>query len=170
MIILKLFLLRKSINGTLPTKGSKEIYMAKWTKKLFIEALKQECQPHAVNVVMDFIQFSEVQADIIAWGRGEGHGTMTFKCKSEDWGIVPLFHVTSDGKIKFLLNNMRNKVRKREIIREYTLKLESNFMMDFNEDVYTSDVYFEIGELFVTKVEVEKFMHTVRGITARLHQ
>ncbi len=168
--VLKLTPLQKSINCTLPTKGSKGIYMAKWTKKSFIEALKQECKPHEVNVSMDFIQFSEAQADIVAWGRGEGYGTMTFKVKSEDWGIVPIFHITSDGKIKFLLNYMRKKVRKREILKEYTLKLESNFMMDFNEDVYNADIYFEIGELFVTKTEVDKLMHTVKGITARLHQ
>jgi hypothetical protein len=144
--------------------------MAKWNKETFIESLKKECQPHAVNVVMDFIQFAEDYADIISWGRGEGHGSMTFKCKSEDWGVVPIFQVTSDGKIKFLLNNMRNKVRKREILRDYTLKLESNFMMDFGEDVYTSDIYFNVEDLFVTKAEVDKFIHTVKGITARLHQ
>jgi len=119
---------------------------------------------------MDFIQFAEKNSDIIAWGRGEGHGTMTFKCKSEDWGVVPIFHVTSDGKIKFLLNNMRNKVRKREILRDYTLKLESNFMLDFSEDSYVSDIYFSVMELFVTKSEVDKFMFTVKGICARLHQ
>jgi hypothetical protein len=144
--------------------------MAKWDKDTFVESLKSECAPHAVNVVMDFIQFAESNSDIIAWGRGEGHGTMTFKCKSEDWGIVPIFHVTSDGKIKFLLNNMRNKVRKREILRDYTLKLESNFMLDFSEEIYTADVYFTVMELFVTKHEVDKFMITVKGICARLHQ
>ncbi len=144
--------------------------MAKWNKETFIESLKKECQPHAVNVVMDFIQFAEDYADIITWGRGEGYGSMAFKCKSEDWGIVPIFQVTSDGKIKFLLNHMRNKVRKREILRDYTLKLESNFMMDFDEDVYTADTFFNVEDLFVTKTEVDKFMHTVKGITARLHQ
>jgi len=144
--------------------------MAKWNKKTFVASLKEKCQPYAVNVVMDLIKFAESSADIVAWGRGEGHGTMTYKCKSDDWGIIPVFHVTTDGKIKFLLNYMRNKVRKREILRDYTLKLESNFGMDFAEDVYSSDIYFPVEELFHTNAEVEKFKHTVQGISARLHQ
>ncbi len=144
--------------------------MAKWNKDTFIESLKDNCQPHVINVIMDFIKFTEMESDTVAWGRGEGHGTMTFKVKSDDWGIVPVFHVTTDGKIKFLLNHMRSKVRKKEILRDYTLKLESNFMLDFEEDVYPSDIYFPIEELFHTHSELEKFKQTVRGISARLHQ
>ncbi|MBC8479449.1 MAG: hypothetical protein H8D46_03205 [FCB group bacterium] len=144
--------------------------MAKWNKGTFIDCLKENCQPHVVNVVMELIKYSETDADVLAWGRGEGHGTMTYKVRSDDWGIVPIFHVTTDGKIKFLLNYMRSKVRKKEILRDYTLKLESNFMMDFEEDVYPSDIYFQIEELFHTHYEVDKFKRTVTGIQARLHQ
>ncbi len=144
--------------------------MAKWNKKSFIDSLKENCPPHVINVLMDFIKFSERDADILAWGRGAGHGTMTYKAKSDDWGIIPIFHVTTDGKIKFLLNYMRGKVRKKEIIRDYTLKLESNFMMDFEEEDYPSDIYFQIEELFHTHYEVDKFKRTVTGIKARLHQ
>jgi hypothetical protein len=144
--------------------------MAKWNKKIFIDTLKENCKPHIVNIVLELINFSEETADTISWGRGEGHGTMTYKCKSEDWGIVPLFHVTTAGQIKFLLNHMRTKIRKKEILRDYQMKLESNFMLDFGDDVYTSDIYFETQELFHTKTEMTKFVQTINGLTARFHQ
>ena len=144
--------------------------MAKWTKMTFMDSLKEHCKPHVVNVIMDIIKFTETEAEIFAWGRGEGHGTLTYKVKSEDWGIIPIFHVTTDGKIKFLLNYMRGKVRKKEILRDFTLKLECNFMMDFEEDTYPSDIFFTIEELFHTHTEVDKFKQTVRNVAARLHQ
>jgi len=144
--------------------------MAKWTKSTFINVLQSNCQAHVVNVVMDLIKYAESDADIVAWGRGEGYGTMTFKTQSDDWGIVPIFHITTDGQIKFLLNYLRSKIRKKEILRDYQLKLESNFMLDFADDVYTSDIYFQIDELFHTKTELDKFEHTVKNISDRLRQ
>ncbi len=144
--------------------------MAKWNKDLFIKTTKESCQTRISNIVVDLVKFTEETADLITWGRGEGYGTMTFKCKSIDHGIMPLFHLTSNGQIKFPLNFLKQKISKKEIVREYQLKLESNFMMYFDEEVYPVDIFYTIDELFVMQVEVQKFILTIQGISARLHQ
>ena len=144
--------------------------MAKWNKELFIKTIKESCQTRISNIVVDLVKFTEKEADLITWGRGEGNGTMTFKCKSIDYGIVPLFHLTSSGQIKFPLNLLKQKIIKKEIVREYQLKLESNFMMYFDEETCSSDIFYKIDDLFLMKSEVDKFIFTVRGISARLHQ
>ena len=144
--------------------------MAKWNKELFIKTIKESCQARISNIVVDLVKFTEEEADLITWGRGEGYGTMTFKCKSIDYGIIPLFHLTSNGQIKFPLNFLKQKIIKKEIVREYQLKLESNFMMYFDEEVYPTDIFYTIDELFVMQIEVQKFTLTIQGISARLHQ
>ena len=93
-----------------------------------------------------------------------------YKRKSEDYGILPLFHITTNGQIKFTLNFLRTKITKKEIINDFQLKLESNFMMYFNESDCPNDIFFNIDELFLMKSEVDKFIFTIQGITARLHQ
>ena len=40
----------------------------------------------------------------------------------------------------------------------------------FDENVYPVDIFFTIDELFVMKVELDKFMSAVLGMSARLHQ
>ena len=144
--------------------------MVKWDKGTFIVSAKDNCEPHISNIILELVKFSETFADIVQWGRGEGQGTMRFKCKSDDYGILPLFEITTNGQINFLLNGLRSKVRKKEILRDYQLKLESNFMMDFDEEDYSSDVYHDIDDLFTIKQEVDKFMTTIKGISDRLHQ
>ena len=144
--------------------------MAKWDKELFIKTIKESCQARISNIVVDLVKFTEEEADLITWGRGEGYGTMTFKCKSIDYGIIPLFHLTSNGQIKFPLNFLKQKIIKKEIVREYQLKLESNFMMYFDGEVYPTDIFYTIDELFVIQIEVQKFTLTIQGISARLHQ
>ena len=144
--------------------------MPKWDQKTFLLNLKQNCQPHITNIILDLVKYSEESADVISWGRGEGYGTLTFKCKSDDYGIVPLFHLTTSGQIKILLNNMRNKIRKKEILRDFQLKLESNFLMDFHEEEYNSDIYYNVDTLFNTKADINKFQSTISGISARLKQ
>jgi len=144
--------------------------MSKWNKDTFVSTLKKICNSNISNVIVDLINFAESDADTVTWGRGEGYGTMTFKCKSEDYGIMPLFHITTNGQIKFPINFLRSKIRKKEIINDYQLKLESNFMMDFDEESCPSDIFYNIDELFIMKVEVDKFIFTVRNISARLHQ
>ena len=144
--------------------------MAKWNKTTFIASTKENCEPRVQTTVMNLIRFAEQDADQVSWGRGEGYGTMTFKCKSDDYGIVPLFHITTNGQIKFQLNYLRQRVRGKEILRDYQLKLESNFMIDFGEDIYPSDLYHKMGEIFTIKTEVDKFVRTIQGIAHRLRQ
>ena len=144
--------------------------MAKWNKETFISCTKENCEPRVQTTVMDLVKFAERDAHQLSWGRGEGYGTMTFKCKSDDYGIVPLFHITTNGQIKFQLNYLRQKVRKKEILRDYQLKLESNFMMDFGETYYPSDIYHKMGDIFTIRTEVEKFVQTIQGIAHRLRQ
>ena len=142
----------------------------KWNQDTFILKAKEKCQTRISNIIVDLVKFTESEADIVSWGRGEGHGTMTFKCKSIDCGILPLFHLTSNGQIKFPLNYLKLKINKKEIIRDFQLKLESNFMMYFDEDKYPNDIYLLIDDLFVMQVEVNKFILAVQGVSARLHQ
>ncbi len=144
--------------------------MVKWNQELFIKTIKEQCQTRISNIVVELVKFAETDADIISWGRGEGHGTMTFKCKSFDYGILPLFHLTSNGQIKFPLNLLRQKITKKEIVNDYQLKLESNFMMYFDDEMYPADIYYTIDELFVMQIEVKKFILAIQGISARLHQ
>ena len=144
--------------------------MAKWDHDIFIKSVKESCQTHISNIIVELVKFSDAEADIITWGRGEGYGTMTFKCKSIDYGIIPLFYITSNGQIKFPLNLLKMKINKKEIVNDFQLKLESNFMMYFDEEKYPIDIFYSIDELFVMHSEVQKFMLTIHGISARLHQ
>ena len=75
--------------------------------KIFIKSIKENCQTRISNIVVDLVRFAESEADIVSWGRGDGYGTMTFKCKSIDYGVIPLFHITSNGQIKFPLNSLK---------------------------------------------------------------
>ena len=97
-------------------------------------------------------------------------GYWTYALVIYGYGIIPLFHITTNGQIKFQLNYLRQKVRKKEVLRDYQLKLESNFMMDFGELIYPSDIYHKVGELFTIKIEVDKFVQTIQGIAHRLRQ
>ena len=144
--------------------------MAKWNQELFIKSIKENCQTRISNIVVDLVRFAESEADIVSWGRGDGYGTMTFKCKSIDYGVIPLFHITSNGQIKFPLNTLKLKIAKKEIVNEYQLKLESNFMMYFDEEKYPTDIFYTIDKLFVMQIEVKKFILAIQGISARLHQ
>ena len=144
--------------------------MAKWNKEIFLKTVKSNCEIRIANTITELVKFTELNADSISWGRGEGYGTMTYKWKSIDYGVLPLFHLTSNGQIKFPLNYLKSKIQKKEIHRDFQLKLESNFMMYFDEDVYPSDIFFTIDELFVMKVELDRFVSAILGVSARLHQ
>ena len=146
------------------------MYMSKWNKETFVQTTKKKCEPRISNIILAFVNFTNHEADQVTWGRGEGYGTMTYKCKSVDFGIIPLFHLTTNGQIKFPLNLLRQRILKKEIISDFQLKLESNFMMYFDEDEQPSDIFFNVDELFLMKTEIDKFIFTIQGITARLHQ
>jgi len=144
--------------------------MSKWNKDTFVQTTKSKCEPRISNIILALVNFTDDEADQVTWGRGEGYGTMTYKCKSVDFGIIPLFHLTTNGQIKFPLNLLRHRILKKEIISDFQLKLESNFMMYFDEDEQPSDIFFNVDELFLMKTEIDKFIFTIQGITARLHQ
>ena len=137
---------------------------------LFIKKAKSECAAHISNVILDLVKFTEEHADITQFGKGDGQGTMRFKCKTDDFGILPLFEITTNGQINFLINSLRSKVKKREILRAYQLKLESNFMIDFSTEFYPSDIYEQIDNVFTIKHDVDKFLETIQAISDRLHQ
>ena len=45
-----------------------------------------------------------------------------------------------------------------------------SFLMDFDEEEYPSDLFYEVDDLFTIKHEVDKFVDTIQGISARLKQ
>ena len=144
--------------------------MAKWNKNTFIKKTKNNCLSHVSMIMMDLIKFSEDNADQIVWGSGDQYGTMTYKCKSMDHGFIPLFYITTQGRIKISMNLLRSKVSQPEIIRDFQLKLESNFLMDFDSEDYPSDIYHSLEDLFTMRSEVNRFTTTIQSISARLHQ
>ena len=102
--------------------------MSKWNKVTFVSTVKTKCEPRISNIIIDLINFAEDAADMLSWGRGEGYGTMTFKCKSEDYGLIPLFHITTNGQIKFPINLLRTKIFDTAIIiNEGKINLNNNF-------------------------------------------
>ena len=56
------------------------------------------------------------------------------------------------------------------VIRDVVIKLESNFLRDYNEQGYPSDVFVPMDELFHTQSQVDKFLKTMEGATYRLKQ
>ena len=56
------------------------------------------------------------------------------------------------------------------VLRDIVLKLESNFLRDYNVDEYPSDIFVPMDELFYTESQVEKFLKTMEGCTYRLKQ
>jgi hypothetical protein len=121
------------------------------------------------KVGVSIIDFTEQHADDISWGRGGDHGTLTFRCNSDE-GPLPLFHMTSTGQLNLQINFMRHKEIPPMVIRDMVLKLESNFLRDYNPVEYPSDVFVPIDELFHTENQVEKFLKTMEGCTYRLKQ
>ena len=144
--------------------------MAKWTKNTFIKTTKNNCLSHVSMIMLDLIKFSEDNADQIVWGSGDHYGTMTYKCKSMDHGFIPLFYITTQGRMKISINLLRSKVSQPEIIKDFQLKLESNFLMDFDSEDYPSDIYHSLEDLFTMRSEVNRFTTTIQSISARLHQ
>jgi hypothetical protein len=143
--------------------------MVTWNKKTFTEHLRKNCTREVAKVGIELIAFSEKYADNITWGRGSDKGTLTFRCES-DSGLIPLFHLTSDGKLNLLINFFRSKEIPKQVIRDIILKLESNFMRDYDEEMYPSDIFENIDDLFHTKTQLDKFLKTMEGAVYRLKQ
>ncbi|MCK4577388.1 MAG: hypothetical protein KAU50_01280 [Candidatus Marinimicrobia bacterium] len=117
----------------------------------------------------DLVQFTIAESDLVAWGRGDETGMITYKARSDE-GPLPLFNITTDGQIKFYINYLREKGVAKEILRDYQLKIESTFLLDLDVEVYPHDVGHQVDDLFHTQNQVDKFKHAIQGVTARLHQ
>ena len=143
--------------------------MANWDKDSFIENMREHCNREIAKIGEAIIQFSELHASDISWGRGSDHGTMTFRCNCDD-GIIPLFHMTSSGQLNLQINFMRGKEIPPMVIRDVVIKLESNFLRDYDEEGYPSDVFVSMEDLFHTQTQVDKFIKTMEGVSYRLKQ
>ena len=143
--------------------------MSNWDKNLFIDHLREQCTREVAKVGVMIIEFSEKHADDISWGRGSDHGTLTYRCDT-DVGAVPLFHMTSIGQLNLQINFMRSKEIPPIVIRDVVIKLESNFLRDYDEDGYPSDIFVSMEDLFHTQSQVDKFIKTMEGATYRLKQ
>jgi len=143
--------------------------MSNWEKQSFIDHLRENCTREIAKVGVSIIEFTEKFADDISWGRGTDHGTLTFRCNT-DVGPLPLFHMTSIGQLNLQINFMRSKEIPPMVLRDVVLKLESNFLREYDETEYPSDVFVPIDELFYTENQLEKFLKTMEGATYRLRQ
>ena len=143
--------------------------MAKWDKDSFLSDLQKNCNREVVKIGRQIIEFSEKQASDLSWGRGSDHGTMTFRCSS-DIGPVPIFHLLSDGRINLQINFLRGKDLPKMVLRDMIVKLESNFLKEYDPEMYPIDTFVPIEELFHTKSQVEKFLKTIEGCVYRLKQ
>jgi len=143
--------------------------MAKWNKKEFLKDLRENCNREISKIGLQIIEFTEKHSDDVTWGRGADHGTMTFRCNS-DVGLIPLFHLSSDGKINILVNHLRGKELPRLVMRDMIMKLESNLLREYDLDMYPNDVFESLGNLFHTNTQVEKFIKTMEGCAYRLKQ
>ena len=143
--------------------------MSKWSKKTFIEDVNKSCENDIALHCIELIDFSEKISDEVSWGNGEGYGTMTFRCDS-DYGLLPLFRLSSNGKLNLQLNFLRSKNLHKQVLDDMVIKLESNFLREYDEESYRSDTYEPIEDLFCTHNQLESFMKTIEGCTYRLKQ
>jgi len=117
---------------------------------------------------------SELCLEILGDIEKNGDSSLRKLCEKLDGSTLEYFEV-SEVKINESLKKISPEIIKSmevaaDRIRDFQLKLESNFMMYFDEEKYPVDIFYTIDELFVMQIEVQKFMLTVQGISARLHQ
>ena len=143
--------------------------MSKWNRQKFIIDLEENCSREVVKITSQIIDFSEEHSKHLTWGRGEEHGTMTFRCTS-DMGILPLFHINSGGNINLQINFLRNKEIPKMVLRDMVVKLESNLLREYDPEMYPIDSFAPIEDLFNTKTQVTKFLKTIEGCVYRLKQ
>ncbi|HBN45853.1 MAG TPA: hypothetical protein DD389_05240, partial [Candidatus Marinimicrobia bacterium] len=90
-------------------------------------------------------------------------------CNS-DFGVLPLFHMTSEGALNIQVNFLRSKGVPKQVLLDVVRKLESNFLRDYDEVMYDVDTFEPINELFFTSSQVDKFLNTMEGCCYRLRQ
>ena len=143
--------------------------MAKWSKKTFIEHINQSCENDVAINCLQLIKKKKKNSDEITWGTGDGCGTMTFRCHS-DYGVLPLFRLSSNGKIDLQLNFLRGKNLHRQILQDMVVKLESNFLRKYDPESYPSDSYEALEDLICTQNQLDTFIKTIEGCIYRLKQ
>ena len=141
----------------------------KWDKEKFLKEMRKNTSREVAKAGEMLCNFSEKDADEVSWGRGDEYGTMTYKSKS-DFGLISLFQITSKGQIKFCLNVLRQKDVPKNIMRDFVIKLEANFLRDFDKVNYPIDSLENMGELFTTGAQIDKLMQCIEGIAYRLRQ
>mgnify|MGYP003322718461 FL=1 len=114
--------------------------MTQWSKESFINHINETCESDIVMICLDLIDFSEKTSDDLSWGTGDDFGTMTYRCNS-DHGMLPLFRLSSNGKINLQINFLRSKNLHKQVLQDMIIKLESNFLRDYDEESYPSDSY-----------------------------
>ena len=143
--------------------------MAKWSKKMFINHINETCENDVVMICLELIDFSEKTSDELSWGTGEDFGTMTYRCNS-DYGLLPLFRLSSNGKINFQLNFLRSKNLHKQVLQDMIIKFESIFLRDYDKESYPSDSYEPLEDLICTNKQLHLFMKAIEGCIYRLKQ
>ena len=78
--------------------------------------------------------------------------------------------MTSNGQLNFQINFLREKELPKQVLRDMIVKMEANFLRDYDEGSYPADSYEEMEYLFHTSTQVEKFLSTMEGVVYRLKQ
>ena len=143
--------------------------MVKWSKKAFVDHINKTCENDVAMICLELIDFSEKTSDELSWGTGDDFGTMTYRCNS-DHGLLPLFRLSSHGKINLQLNFLRGKNLHKQVLQDMIIKFESNFLRDYDEESYPSDSYEPLEDLICTNKQLHSFMKTIEGCTYRLKQ
>ena len=143
--------------------------MMKWSKKMFVNHINEICENDVAMICLELIDFSEKTSDELSWGTGEDFGTMTYRCNS-DYGLLPLFRLSSHGKINLQLNFLRSKNLHKQVLQDMIIKFESNFLRDYDQESYPSDSYEPLEDLICTNKQLHSFMKAIEGCTYRLKQ
>ena len=143
--------------------------MVKWSKKMFVNHINETCENDVAMICLELIDFSEKTSDELSWGTGEDFGTMTYRCNS-DYGLLPLFRLSSHGKINLQLNFLRSKNLHKQVLQDMIIKFESNFLRDYDKESYPSDSYEPLEDLICTNKQLHSFMKAIEGCTYRLKQ
>ncbi|MED5451436.1 MAG: hypothetical protein VYB75_02495 [Candidatus Neomarinimicrobiota bacterium] len=143
--------------------------MVRWSKKAFVNHINKTCENDVAMICLELIDFSEKTSDELSWGTGDDFGTMTYRCNS-DHGLLPLFRLSSNGKINLQLNFLRGKNLHKQVLQDMIIKFESNFLRDYDQESYPSDSYEPLEDLICTNKQLHSFMKTIEGCTYRLKQ
>ena len=143
--------------------------MVKWSKKMFVNHINETCENDVAMICLELIDFSEKTSDELSWGTGDDFGTMTYRCNS-DYGLLPLFRLSSNGKINLQLNFLRSKNLHKQVLQDMIIKFESNFLRDYDQESYPSDSYEPLEDLICTNKQLHSFMKAIEGCTYRLNQ